>query len=87
MGASVVVVMGLVPAACGTLVPQPEMEPRSPALEGRVLTPGPSGKSRLSCIMGGLFVSPNSYGEALTPEWLFGVGEVIRLSEVVRLGP
>ena len=33
------------PAACGILVPQPGMEPVSPALEGRVLTTGPPGRS------------------------------------------
>ena len=31
--------------ACGILVPQPGMEPMSPALEGRFLTTGPPGKS------------------------------------------
>ena len=42
-----VVVNGVLscPAACGILVPQPEMEPMSPALEGRFLTTGPCGKS------------------------------------------
>ena len=30
---------------CGTLVPQPGVEPTSPALEGGFLTPGPPGKS------------------------------------------
>ena len=33
------------PIACGILVPQPEMEPKSPALKGRFLTTGPPGKS------------------------------------------
>ena len=32
--------------ACGILVPQPETEPVSPALQGGVLTTGPSGKSQ-----------------------------------------
>ena len=32
--------------ACGILVPWPGMEPASPALEGEVLTTGPSGKSQ-----------------------------------------
>ena len=31
--------------ACGILVPQPEIEPVSPALKGRFLTAGPPGKS------------------------------------------
>ena len=30
--------------ACGILVPQPRIEPESPALQGRFLTPGPPGK-------------------------------------------
>ena len=30
---------------CGVLVPQPEIEPASPALEGRFSTTGPPGKS------------------------------------------
>ena len=34
------------PAAWGILVPRPEMEPTSPALEGRFLTTGPPGKSQ-----------------------------------------
>ena len=43
---SVVVAHGLsCPAACGILVPPPEIEPMSPALEGRSSTIGPSGKS------------------------------------------
>ena len=33
------------PSVCGVLVPQPGMEPASPALEGRFLTTGPPGKS------------------------------------------
>ena len=33
------------PVACGTLVPQPGIEPTSPALEGGFLTTGPPGKS------------------------------------------
>ena len=31
--------------ACGILTPQPGIEPIPPALEGEVLTPGPSGKT------------------------------------------
>ena len=31
--------------ACGILVPQPGMELTSPVLEGKVLAPGPPGKS------------------------------------------
>ena len=43
---SVVVARGLsCPTACGILVPQPEIEPVSPALEGRFFTTGPPGKS------------------------------------------
>ena len=34
--------------ACGILVPQPEIEPALPALEGEVLTTGPPGKSHFS---------------------------------------
>ena len=38
---------GLVaPAACGILGPWPRIEPVSPALQGRLLTTGPPGKSR-----------------------------------------
>ena len=33
------------PEACGILVPQTGIEPASPALEGEVLTTGPSGRS------------------------------------------
>ena len=43
---SVVVALGLsCPEICGILVPQPGMKPMSPALEGRILTTGPPGKS------------------------------------------
>ena len=43
---SLVVACGLSrPAACGILVPQPGIEPASPALEGGFLTTGPLGKS------------------------------------------
>ena len=43
---SVVVARGLsCPAACGILVPQPQIKPVSPALEGRFLTTGPPRKS------------------------------------------
>ena len=43
---SVVVVCGLsYPVACGILVPRPETEPPSPALEGTYLTTGPHRKS------------------------------------------
>ena len=39
-------VLGLsYPAACGILAPWPGMEPASPALEGRLSTMGPPGKS------------------------------------------
>ena len=37
------------PAARGGLVPRPEMEPVSPALQGEFLTTGPPGKSLISC--------------------------------------
>ena len=33
------------PKACGIFVPQPEIGPASPELEGEVLTTGPPGKS------------------------------------------
>ena len=33
------------PGACGILVPQPGIEPASPALEGIFFTTGPPGKS------------------------------------------
>ena len=46
-GFSRVVVCGLsCPAACGILVPQPEIEPASPASEGGFLNTGPRGKSQ-----------------------------------------
>ena len=38
------------PAACEILVPQPGIEPTSPALEGRFFTTGPPGKS-LECFL------------------------------------
>ena len=31
--------------ACGTLAPQPGIEPMLPELEGKILTTGPTGKS------------------------------------------
>ena len=34
--------------ACGILAPQPGIEPTPPALEGEVLTTGPSGKSHIA---------------------------------------
>ena len=40
----------LVYEACGILVPQPGIEPTSPALEGEVLTTGPPGKSQVSIL-------------------------------------
>ena len=44
---SLVVALGLrCPKACGILVPQPGMEPTSPAPEGRFLTTEPPGKSQ-----------------------------------------
>ena len=47
-GFSLVAARGLsCPAACGILVPQPGMEPTSPALEGGFLTTGPPEKSLL----------------------------------------
>ena len=33
------------PEACGILAPQPGIEPAPPALEGKILTTGPPGKS------------------------------------------
>ena len=38
------------PVACGVLVPPPEMEPTSPALQGRVLVTEPTGKSLKSLL-------------------------------------
>ena len=45
-----------------------------PCIGKQSLNPWTTGKPRLSCVRGGIFVSPDSYGEALTPEWPFGVG-------------
>ena len=36
--------------ACGVLAPQPGTEPAPPALEGKVLTTGPPGKSLWWCL-------------------------------------
>ena len=36
--------------AFGILAPQPEIEPTPPALEGKVLTTGPPGKSLMGVI-------------------------------------
>ena len=50
---SVVAALGFsCPAACGSLVPGPGIEPTSPALEGRFLTTGPRGNSPMSCFLG-----------------------------------
>ena len=38
------------PEACWILAPQPRIEPTAPALEGEVLTTGPSGRSLLASI-------------------------------------
>ena len=47
---SVVVACGhSCPATCGILVPRPEIEPASPALEGGFLTTGLQGKSQSCC--------------------------------------
>ena len=35
------------PAACGILIPQPEIEPAPTALQGGFLTTGPPGKSQV----------------------------------------
>ena len=46
------------PMACGILVPQPEIEPTSPALEGDALTTGPTREAPLftfSIAYAGLF--------------------------------
>ena len=49
VGASLVVDHRLsFPPACGILVPLLRIEPESPALEGRILTTGPSGTSHHS---------------------------------------
>ena len=37
--------------ACGILVPQPGIKPATPALEGKVLTTGPPGKSLFLALM------------------------------------
>ena len=39
------------PDACGVLSPSPEIELASPALEGKVLTPGPPGKFQISAFI------------------------------------
>ena len=39
------------PMACGISVPQPGIEPTSPALEGRFLTPGPPGMALRQCLV------------------------------------
>ena len=39
--------------ACGILVPQPGIEPVSPALPGRFLTTGPPGKSPVKGLLRG----------------------------------
>ena len=44
--------------ACGIIAPQPGIEPAPPALEGKVLTTGPPGKSQKSFII--IFLT-NSY--------------------------
>ena len=54
---SVVVVHGLsCPAACGILVPQPGIEPTSPALEDGFLTTGPPGRSHVWILFSSLCV-------------------------------
>ena len=45
-------------AACGILVPQPEVEPITPALQGGFLIPRPPGKSLVVIIYVSL-ISPN----------------------------
>ena len=46
---SLAVALGLSgPSACGILVPGPGTEPVSPALQGRLLTTGPPGKSLIA---------------------------------------
>ena len=57
--ASLVVALGLsCPSACGILVPQPGIEPASPALEGGFLTTGPPGKSVSSVFYSKMFCCP-----------------------------
>ena len=59
---SVVVAHGLsCPGASGILVPQPGVEPASPALEGILLTPGPPGK----CQRNQIKISLYSFMESL----------------------
>ena len=63
---SVVVARGLsCPAACGILVPRPEIEPASSALEGGFFTTGPPGESQriLSHFCLGLILAPSQLGE------------------------
>ena len=47
------------PVACGILVPQPGIEPASPALEGGFFTTGPPGKSLISIINLLLYICPH----------------------------
>ena len=46
--------------ACGILVPRPEIEPMSPALEGGFLTIGPPGKSHI-CFLKSSFLKTQRY--------------------------
>ena len=55
--------------ACGTLVPQPGIEPMPPALEGWALTPGPLRKS-----------PPSTFEKATFP-----ICHVAPLSQIKRL--
>ena len=53
MGASLVAIHELTgPLACEILVPQPGIEPVSPALQGRFVTAGPPGKTLLGNLNG-----------------------------------
>ena len=54
--------------ACGILVPQPWIEPMSPALEGRVLTTRPPIKSQEKLIFEKLYPHRYFYGHVLFPE-------------------
>ena len=50
--------------ACGILAPQPGMEPTAPALEGKVLTTGPPGKSLNMFFLTWIIDIVNRHGES-----------------------
>ena len=88
--------------ACGILAPRPGIEPAPPALEGKVLTTGPPGKSLIFLFIQNIYhqitscyglncvcpTSPNTNVEALTlTVTVFGDTEIIRLNEAIRVWP